>query len=210
MTQISSSVFGFAGDRRQRRQQQAPLLHNPVSVQTIDISWGEAPVCPINQCFSPQISSLFIRNILSVLLPFFSPLFFKIFFCCFCLLICVLTLTFHSSVTLSCWLCTFYDPTAKTERSIDCLRELAFIRETCWPKIIYAASFCYPKQSKACTVYCHTLWQPSAGACVPVCVSECRWDYSVWRVLRAIYRCNYKLERLFPPCWENEESVEVG
>lgn len=34
----------FAGDCGQRWQQQAPLLHHPISVQTIDISWGRAPV----------------------------------------------------------------------------------------------------------------------------------------------------------------------
>lgn len=33
---------------------------------------------------------------------------------------------------------------------------------------------------------------------------------SVWRVLRAIHHCNYKLERLSPPCCENEESMEAG
>lgn len=31
-------------------------------------------------------------------------------------------------------------------------------------------------------------------------VSVCGLNYSVWHVLKAIYRCNYKLERLLPPC----------
>ncbi len=87
MTQLSClflPLFGFAGDRGQRRQQQAPLLHDPVSVQTIDISRGGAPVCPINQCFN--VFTFHHTSLLSVLCLLSHTLFCFNLFWCFCLL----------------------------------------------------------------------------------------------------------------------------
>lgn len=102
---------------------------------------------------------------------------------------------------------------AKTWHSIDYCVELEFISKmfnrTCCPRTIYRLfSFFLPKTKRVQCIFIQTALSVSVCVSVSLSVGECWWDYSVWRVLKAIYRCNYKLERLFLPCWENEDSME--
>lgn len=95
-------------------------------------------------------------------------------------------------------------PVTETKRLIS-----KVFNRTCWPQAVYWGQkqtvwlfFCCPKLRKLYNkIYDVSLYDSRQCVC---------WWGCVWRVLRVIYCCNYKLERLLPPCCENEKNMDAG